>query len=381
MPVSMPDPEDEEFPRLTRRTEEAHGPWWRPRSKWGRIFLGVGALTGIVILFTVGYIFKTYLERDARFRIAAGSNIQATGLTQVTRTDILPVFGEDIGRNIFFVPLNQRRKQLEKIPWVQSATVMRLLPDQLRISVVERTPVAFVRHGQQIGLVDANGVLLSMSAASMSKHHYSFPVVTGIDPGDPLTSRKARMSVYGRLVGDLDSTGQRLSEQISEIDLTDPEDARVMMPEPGADILAHFGDDQFLARYQRYKTHIAEWRQQYPKLASVDLRYEQQVVLEMAGAGGTRTTTDDGKAVAGQESGQQSGRESNDGGLAKPPAGVKADPAPKAPAHKPAAKPKAGTKKRARTAPKRTPSIPENRQVATLQHQSVPAGEAGEQRP
>ena len=181
------------------------------------------------------------------------------------------------------------------------------------------------------------------------------------------------MSVYGRLVGDLDSTGQRLSEQISEIDLTDPEDARVMMPEPGADILAHFGDDQFLARYQRYKAHIAEWRQQYPKLASVDLRYEQQVVLEMAGAGGTRTTTDDGKSVTGQES--------NDAGLTKPPAGVKADPAPKAPAHKPATKPKPGNKKRARTAPKRTTSIPENRQVATLQHQTVTSAEAGEQRP
>jgi cell division protein FtsQ len=83
------------------------------------------------------------------------------------------------------------------------------------------------------------------------------------------------------LLGELDSNGQRLSEQISEIDLTDPEDARVLMPEQGADILAHFGEDHFLERYQRYKAHIAEWRQQYPKLAAVDLRYEQQVVLEM----------------------------------------------------------------------------------------------------
>jgi len=32
--------------------------------------------------------------------------------------EMLPVFGEDIGRNIFFVPLNERRKQLEAIPWV-----------------------------------------------------------------------------------------------------------------------------------------------------------------------------------------------------------------------------------------------------------------------
>ena len=65
--------------------------------------------------------------------------------------------------------------------------------------------------------------------------------------------------------------------------MSDPEDARVLMPEQGTDILAHFGSDHFMERYQRYKAHIAEWRQQYPKLAEVDLRYEQQVVLQMTG--------------------------------------------------------------------------------------------------
>jgi cell division protein FtsQ len=93
--------------------------------------------------------------------------------------------------------------------------------------------------------------------------------------------RAMRMAVYERLLAELDANNQRLSEQISEIDLTDPQDARVLMPEQGTDILAHFGDDRFLDRYQRYKAHIAEWRQQYPKLAAVDLRYDSQVVLEM----------------------------------------------------------------------------------------------------
>jgi hypothetical protein len=140
---------------------------------------------------------------------------------------------------------------------------MRLLPDQIRVAVVERQPVAFTRHGQQIGLVDANGVLLAMPAAMMASTTTRFPVVTGIDPGDP-PSRKARMDVYQRLMAELDANGKHNSEQISEIDLTDPEDARVLMPEQGADILAHFGEDHFLERYQRYKAHIAEWRQQYP---------------------------------------------------------------------------------------------------------------------
>jgi cell division protein FtsQ len=209
---------------------------------------------------------------------------------------MMPVFGEDIGRNVFFVPIDQRRRALEQIPWIERATVMRVLPDQIRVAVVERQPVAFTRHGEQIGLVDANGVLLSMAPASMAKHHYSFPVLTGIDAGDPADSRKARMDVYLRMMAELDADGKHNSQQISEIDLTDPEDARVLMPEQGADVLAHFGEDHFLERYERYQAHIADWRQQFPHLAAVDLRYDNQVVLEMA-SGKETAETASGDAV------------------------------------------------------------------------------------
>ena len=283
MPFDMEDPEEDGAAGVRRFPSAAPaGRWWRPASKAGRIFFVLCALTVLGGMTAAGLVFRASLERDGRFRIAGTSNIQATGLTEVSRSEMLPVFGEDIGRNIFFVPLDTRRKQLEAIPWIERATVMRLLPDQIRVAVVERKPVAFTRERQQVGLVDADGVLLSMPASAMAQHHYSFPVLTGIDRGDPSASRRARMAVYQRMMGDLDSTGQHYSEQISEIDLTDPEDARVLMPEQGADILAHFGEDHFLERYQRYKAHIAEWRQQYPHLAAVDLRYDEQVVLQMA---------------------------------------------------------------------------------------------------
>ena len=282
MPQGPRDPDDEFSPRFGRgRFGSPPSPWWRPAGKTGRVLLGLGVLA-ILIGVAAGIVaFKTYLGRDSRFRIAGTENIEAIGLTQVSRSEMLPVFGEDIGRNIFFVPLHERRKQLEAIPWVEHATVMRLLPDQIRVSIVERQPIAFVRLGQQIGLVDKEGVLLTMPPASMAQHRYSFPVVTGIDPADPPALRRARMAVYQRILSELDANNQNLSQQISEIDLTDPQDARVLLPEQGMDILAHLGGDHFLDRYQRYKTHIAEWRQQYPKLAAVDLRYENQVVLEM----------------------------------------------------------------------------------------------------
>ncbi len=285
MPISMDDEDDGPGPRSKPRKfgDEPTRPWWRPASTFGRVFLTAGIVMVVSVIAVSAYALRNFLEHDARFRIGGTSNIQATGLSQVSRAELLPVFGEDIGRNIFFVPLAERRRQLEQIPWIEHATVMRLLPDQIRISVIERKPIAFLRQGSQVGLVDANGVLLAEPPAMMAQHHYSFPVVTGIDSRDALASRRARMEVYQRLVSELDANGQHLSDQISEIDLSDPEDARVLMPEPGTDILAHFGSDHFLERFQRYKAHIAEWRQQYPKLAEVDLRYEQQVVLQMQG--------------------------------------------------------------------------------------------------
>ena len=286
MPIEMD--EDDEGPGVRSKPrrfgEESVRPWWRPGTTFGRILLGTGALVVFSVFGISAFALRSFLEHDARFRIAGTSNIQATGLAQVSRADMLPVFGEDIGRNIFFVPLAERRRQLEQIPWIEHATVMRLLPDQIRISVTERKPIAFVREGSLVALVDSNGVVLTEPPAMMAQHHYSFPVVTGINSGDPIATRRAKMEVYQHLVSELDANGQHLSDQLSEIDLNDPEDARVLMPEQGTDILAHFGEDHFLERYQRYKAHIGEWRQQYPKLAEVDLRYDQQVVLQMTGA-------------------------------------------------------------------------------------------------
>jgi cell division protein FtsQ len=351
LPLEMGD--GDSSPSRKPRFAAPGNPWWRPTSTAGRMFLLIGALMALSAFAYTVHLCKSFLQHDARFRIAGSGDIQATGLVEVSRAEMLPVFGEDIGRNIFFVPIAERRKQLEQIPWIQRATVMRLLPDQIRISVVERQPVAFVRHGQQIGLVDANGVLLNMPPALLTKHHYSFPVLTGIDAGDPLPSRRARIDLYQLLMSELDANGQHFSEQLSEIDLTDPEDARVLMPEQGSDILAHFGEDHFLDRYQRYKAHIAEWRQQYPKLAVVDLRYDQQVVLEMtpgAATGQTALTADNGKPLAGQP------LEKAPATAATKPDPQRLDPAKTATSTKPA-KPHAGTA--ASIAPKKV--VPKNK--------------------
>jgi cell division protein FtsQ len=319
-----PDSAEDGFLRARWRVPVRRG--LIPATRAGRIAAAaavVFALGGLVLL-TIG--IRNFFRDDPRFRIASSSSIQIMGNSQVTRSELLSVFGSDLGRNIFFIPLSHRREALEQLPWVEHATVMRLLPDQLRVAIVERTPVAFVRQGSTIGLVDAHGVLLHLPPAAMAAKHYSFPVVTGISARDPLPARASRMHLYQQFISDLDSGGAKVSTRLSEVDLSDSEDIWALLPAEGSDVQVHFGDSDFLARYRSYQQHLPEWRQQYPHLASVDMRYENQVVLDMAPQTGAPSGHDSGA----ESTSQNAHHAPSHAAAAKPPAGKPAARSPKA---------------------------------------------------
>ncbi len=218
-----------------------------------------------------------YGEHSWRFHVESSDDIEVTGLENVARLQVMEVVGGDIGRNIFFVPLAQRQTELEKIPWVESASVMRFVPNRLKIDIHERTPVAFARVGSKILLVDAAGTLMELPAPG--KRKYSFPVILGMSPGEPLSTRTPRMKIYNDLVRQLDSGGTRYSQDLSEVDLSDPDDVKVLANSPAGEVLVHLGSSNYLERYKVYVAHVQEWRQQFDKLESVDLRYERQIVV------------------------------------------------------------------------------------------------------
>jgi cell division protein FtsQ len=256
------------------------------RSTGGRIVLGTVTVVSLGLMAVGFAVARSYVLHDPRFVLASSDDIQIGGNSHLSREQLLSVFGGDLERNIFRVSLSERRANLERLPWVEHATVMRLLPNRLRVEVTERTPVAFVRQGTQIGLVDASGVLLDMATDASVDGHYSFPVLTGIAAADPLSTRAARMEIYERFLKDLDSTGKGFSKSVSEVDVTDPEDVKALVAAGNSEVLVHFGDELFLTRYNEFEKHLPEWKQQYPKLASADMRYEGQIVLEMRKDGG-----------------------------------------------------------------------------------------------
>jgi cell division protein FtsQ len=237
---------------------------------WAAVAAGVICLAGL----GAAWLYH-YGEHSWRFRVESSDNIEVAGMQNVSKAQIMEVMGSDIGRNIFFIPLAQQKAQLEQIPWVESASVMRFVPNRLKVEIHERTPVAFARVGPRMSLIDAGGTLMELTP----KHKYSFPVILGMNPGEPLSTRAPRMKTYAEMVRELDSGGGRYSQDLSEVDLSDLEDVKVRVNDSAGDVLVHLGSSDYLRRYKIYVTHAQGWRQQFQKLESVDLRYDNQIIV------------------------------------------------------------------------------------------------------
>src|SRR5947209_2630614 len=271
--VDLDVAEESPFLRAQKRVPARRGSL--PKKTAHRLLWGFVAVTVFCVSVVAAGTLYHYGEHSWRFRVESSDNIEVAGMENATKAQIMEVMGADIGRNIFFIPLAQQKAQLEQIPWVESASVMRFVPNRLRVEIHERTPVAFARVGPRIFLIDAGGTLMELP----QKHKYSFPVILGMNPGEPLSTRIPRMKAYNELVRDLDSGGARYSQDLSEIDLSDLNNIKVRVNDPHGDVQVELGSAEFLKRYKTYVSHVREWRQQFQKLESVNLRYDNQVIV------------------------------------------------------------------------------------------------------
>ena len=266
---------DEESPFLRGQKRVSARRSSLPQKTANRLLWAVVAALVLCFAGMCSAALYRYGERSWRFRVESSDNIEVTGTQNVSKAQLMEVLGGDLGRNIFFIPLAQQKAQLEQIPWVESASVMRFVPNRLKVEIHERTPVAFARVGPRMALIDAGGTLMELSP----KRKFSFPVILGMNPGEPLSTRAPRMKAYREMVSELDSGGARYSQDLSEVDLSDLEDVKVRVNDPAGDVLVHLGSSDYLRRYKIYVTHAQAWRQQFQKLESVDLRYDNQIIV------------------------------------------------------------------------------------------------------
>jgi cell division protein FtsQ len=272
--------EPQQFRRANKRVPVRRGAL--PRKTASRVRNLLSTLVLLAAIGGIGYECMEFATHSWRFRVRSESDIELAGEAPSSRAQVLAKMDEAIGRNVFQIPLAQRKQELEQIPWVESASVIRLWPNRLRVMVKERTPIAFVALGDRIELIDPHGVLMEIPPGVQSE--YSFPVILGMNENEPLSTRAPRMKTYMRLVSELDGgdgtqAKTQYSRNLDEVDLSDPEDVKVTTKGGSGPVLLHLGNENFLPRFMVFLSNVQKWEQERGKLESVDLRYGHEVIL------------------------------------------------------------------------------------------------------
>jgi len=214
--------------------------------------------------------------------------IELNGNHIVSREAVLQQFVHDRNRSVLRVPLDVRRSELEQIPWVESASVQRILPNRLRIELIERTPVAFARNGNELAVIDTHGVILDRP----QDEDLHFPIVSGVSEDLPREQREKRMQTYTEFMKDVDLVRAASSDHVSEIDLSSPKDLRVVMtglasPNDSQVVTIHFGSNDFTGKFKMLVDNFSQWQANAGRVQSIDLQYSRQVVVNPDSNAGT----------------------------------------------------------------------------------------------
>jgi len=146
-----------------------------------KVGLAAAICTGLYFGFQLGA--KRLFFENPDYRLSQ-IEVQTDGTLQ--RDQILKATGLREGENIFRVNLAHVQDCLQQLPQVDEVQVVRKMPGEIDIRVVERKPIAWITSDKQISdpfasevafLVDARGVL--MREKKLLPEYLGLPLITG----------------------------------------------------------------------------------------------------------------------------------------------------------------------------------------------------------
>ncbi len=279
--------------RKPRETEVDESAAYRRRSRPVRVRRGVldwrswpwrkiviGAAAAALSVSTI-YALDGFMRRAEDFRFDSDT-LGVSGLERLPEESITKLFDDDFGLSLLDVDVAARREQMLAIPWVRTATISRLWPNRLWVAIEERQPVAYARFPpapdgkRATRLVDADGVLLER----LPGMRLDLAVIDGIGPEMRLSERAPRVGVYLRLLDDLDSQEPHYSPLVSQINVSDPHNARITTLHQGDVIELIIGKEHFRHRFSVFLEQAESWKQQFGAIGWIDLSLKGQVVVQ-----------------------------------------------------------------------------------------------------
>jgi cell division protein FtsQ len=250
---------------------------WRRILTWRR--LGVAAATALTLC--VGYGAVTLIARSSLLRV---TKMVVRGNARLSTGEVLAMVNGLRGRSILTVDLDRERARLLASSWVAAATLRRILPATVEITLVERTPIGLCRIGGRLYLVDGAGAVIDEHGPQYAD--LDLPIIDGLASGprggQPLVD-EARAALAARLLASV-APHQDLARRVSQIDVRDAHDAVVILEGDGA--LIHVGEERFAERLQAYLELAPTLRARVPEIDYVDLRFDERVYVRPAATSG-----------------------------------------------------------------------------------------------
>jgi cell division septal protein FtsQ len=203
----------------------------------GSILLSLLAIGGLVVLF--------YFFAGSRFFALRG--VDVTGNKLLSADDVEAMVKPNVPRGVLNADLDKIRRDLKEYPLIREAEVGRLLPDRLRIVIVEREPVALARRSDgSVVCVDDEGVMFGDN--SLWRGRTPPPLISGLAESGERASEINRQYVmtYRRLLADLDQTEPPLSSRIDEVYFDEDQGIRLILADSRVAVL--IGSEDFRAR-------------------------------------------------------------------------------------------------------------------------------------
>jgi cell division protein FtsQ len=276
LPQATPGVSAQADRRFRRRDSRPSHYRWR-KVAWRAAAFGGAGLLVLVVLVAVG-------AAVLRSPLLMVEHLVVRGNSRLSDGEVEALLDGLRGQSILLVDFDEYRKRLMDSPWVAGVTLARVLPATVNVSIVERSPLAVARLGQQLYLVDDQGVIIDEFGPEYRE--FDLPIVDGLvrlPHADGPMVDQAGVRVTGRFLEALRSQ-PTLRRRVSQIDVTDPHDLVVLLDDDAA--LLHVGDTRFVERLSMYLQIAPTLRGQMKDIDYVDLRLddlERVIVRSKAG--------------------------------------------------------------------------------------------------
>lgn len=232
--------------------------------------LGLIAVAGVVGLLFAARWFLLHSRRFNITQVAFAKNLEHAPAPELKR-----IAGRARGRNIFTCDLARLQSDLEKVRWVKSAVVRRVLPDRLMVGIEERAPQGLALVHGRVSLIDEEGSPIDLYTGAEKLG--AFPIFTGLDDIRPARARDQVARGFD-FVHWLEKTHPGFLGEISEIDLG--RDDRIALTLNGGGPIVRVHPTDYASNLDRW-LEMRDWLQAHLGTgAYVDLRFDNRIAWQ-----------------------------------------------------------------------------------------------------